>query len=87
VVTSSAVVVSSAISSAGLSASAAAIITRCRWPPESLMRIGADQALRIREVHRFSSCRERRAFLSHGCMSVVDGQNLRDLLPDLGDRV
>jgi hypothetical protein len=34
-VTSSAVVVSSAISSGGSLARAAAIITRCRWPPES----------------------------------------------------
>ena len=34
VVTSSAVVGSSAISSAGSSANAIAIITRCRWPPD-----------------------------------------------------
>ena len=35
IVTSSAVVGSSAISSFGLQASAIAIIARCRWPPES----------------------------------------------------
>ena len=34
-VTSSAVVGSSAISNCGSLASAMAIITRCRWPPES----------------------------------------------------
>ena len=35
IVTSSAVVGSSAISSRGRQASAIAIATRCRWPPES----------------------------------------------------
>ena len=46
-VTSSAVVGSSAMNRSGRLASAMAIITRWRWPPEKLMRIGAEPRGRI----------------------------------------
>ena len=51
IVTSSAVVGSSAISSFGLQASAIAIITRCRMPPESWCGYSRDAALGLGDVH------------------------------------
>ena len=55
IVTSSAVVGSSAISSFGSQAIAIAIITRCCWPPDICDGIGVDRAARARE------CRPRRS--------------------------
>ena len=60
-VTSSAVVGSSAISSAGAQASAMAIITRWRMPPESLCGYSSTRMLRRGDAARAPACRWRRA--------------------------
>ena len=85
-VTSSAVVGSSAISRSGSLASAMAIITRWRWPPESSCGIGAEPLLRLGEAdqaQQLERARARRAAVE----ALVQEQHLADLLLDRVQRV
>ena len=63
IVTSSAVVGSSAMRMSGSLAIAIAIITRWRWPPRELVRIGVEPALGVAEadqVQQFEGAGARR---------------------------
>ena len=86
IVTSSAVVGSSAISSFGLQASAIAIITRCRMPPDSWCGYSPMRRCGLRDVHEAQHVDgpvERRLAVE----PLVQGQRLGDLPADRQHRV
>ena len=85
-VTSSAVVGSSAMISLGLQASPIAIITRWRMPPDKLMRILLEPALAVGDADQPQQLERARARLRLAHLEV-DEQRLHDLLPDRQDRI
>ena len=85
-VTSSAVVGSSAISSLGLQASPIAIITRWRMPPESWCGYWSSRLSGSVMPTRVSSSMAR-ARAAASSMLEMDGERLHDLQPDLQHRV
>ena len=86
VVTSSAVVGSSAIRMSGSSISAMAIIARCRWPPEIWCGIGVVHARRFGQVHG-SEHVEHTPAPRLACRRLMDLDHLLDLPADREHRV
>ena len=82
IVTSSAVVGSSAISSFGSQASAIAIITRCRMPPESWCGYSSTPALGRRDAARGRAARPRASRAAARETLEVPAQHLADLAAD-----
>ena len=81
-VTSSAVVGSSAISSLGLQASAMAIMTRWRMPPDSWCGYSFDALLGLGDADQRRSISTARASASLARHALVQQQRLADLLAD-----
>ena len=86
-VTSSAVVGSSAISSAGSLASAIAIITRCRWPPESWCGKASSRCVGVGEAHLRPAASITRAQRGVRRSALVQAHRLGDLPADPVQRV
>ena len=87
IVTSSAVVGSSAISSRGRQASAIAIITRCRCPPRKLVRIVVAAGCAADGMPTRSSISTARSRCGARPMSLMRAQGLGDLLADGEHRI
>ena len=85
-VTSRAVVGSSAMRSFGSRASAIAIITRWRWPPESLVRVGVADLGRIGQADLVEQ-RQRPPPALAGLEASVGAKALGDLVGDPHHRV
>ena len=82
VVTSSAVVGSSAISSAGFMASAMAMTTRWHWPPENLVRIARRDRLRVGQVHGGEQLQHAPPPLLAAHLGRMELEHLLDLAAD-----
>ena len=85
-VTSSAVVGSSAMTSAGLQASAMAISTRCRMPARQLMRVAAHPGAAL-GIRTDSSSATARSVRIAPCRRAVDEQRFGDLIADREHRI
>ena len=85
-VTSRAVVGSSAISRSGPQASAMAMVMRCRWPPENWCGIGVDAARRVRNADAVQQREGLLAGLRRG-QAAVQPQRFGHLPADAVHRV